>query len=93
MKRPYGSLAALLVLSSVAMFACNGTTSAGRAARRGHSGCRRLRLRQVPGERVGTKDENCTIGANEVGSNGAGDDYAIHVHAWRAQFRTSRRTS
>jgi hypothetical protein len=74
-KRPYGSLAALLVLSSVALFACNGTTPRPDA----QPGVAILVVDDFgfgksQDEKVGAKNENCTIGANEVGSNGAGDD-------------------
>src|SRR2546427_11946790 len=31
-------------------------------------------LGKDPESTLGTKDDNCTVGANDVGSNGAGDD-------------------
>jgi hypothetical protein len=74
-KRPYGSLAALLMLSSVALFACSGTTSGpDRQAGVAILVVDDFGFGKSQDEKPGTRDENCTIGANEVGSNGAGDD-------------------
>ena len=74
MKRPCGSLAALLVLSSVALFACTNTTAPNRQAGVAILVVDDFGFGKNQDERSGSKDENCTIGANEVGSNGAGDD-------------------
>jgi len=74
-KRPYGSLAALLVLSSVALFACSpNSTAPSREPGVAILVVDDFGFGKNQDDKPGTRDENCTIGANEVGSNGAGDD-------------------
>jgi hypothetical protein len=87
MKRSYGLLLTLLVLSGSAL---TGLTDAAASERPGADPTPGsvavlviddFGLGKDPQAKLGTKHDNCTVGTNDVGSNGAGDDLPASVYS------------
>jgi hypothetical protein len=90
MKRPYGLLLTLLVLSGPALTGCTradaATVSVPAPADPAQGNVAVLvvddfGLGRDPQVKLGTKHDNCTVGTNDVGSNGAGDDLPASAYA------------
>jgi hypothetical protein len=90
MKGPYGLLLALLVVSGAALTGArpdHAATAAVASATRPTPGNVAILvvddfgLGIDPQTRPGTKVDNCTVGTNDVGSNGAGDDLPPSMYA------------
>ncbi|GAB1642119.1 hypothetical protein [Krasilnikovia sp. MM14-A1259] len=85
MRRPYAILLALLVVIGPAL--AGGTTDRAAAAPGARPGnvavlvVDDFGLGKDPQTTPGAKDENCTVGTNDVGSNGAGDDLPVSTYA------------
>ncbi|GAB1693548.1 hypothetical protein [Krasilnikovia sp. M28-CT-15] len=88
MKRPYGTLLALLVLIGPAVGGGAAAAAPG-GSRLGGSRAGDVAVLVVddfgfgkdPQSKPGARDENCTVGTSDVGSNGAGDDLPISTYA------------
>ncbi|RZU49374.1 hypothetical protein EV385_1124 [Krasilnikovia cinnamomea] len=82
MKRPYGTLLALLVLIGPAV-AGGAAAAAPGESRPGDVAVLVIDdfgLGKDPQAEPGDRDENCTVGTNDVGSNGAGDDLPVSTY-------------